>query len=114
MRIDRRDDSDKDPLIRLQVLAYDVQDLRAVAFAGKRDIEMSRLQLEQARQQLCVIDICAMRGIEIASRAGMDADPLALLRREPRQHQIVELDEAVEEMARGRSEERRVGKECRH
>src|SRR5207237_6249561 len=60
-----------------------------------------RLQFKQAGQQLSVIDIRAMRRIEIISRAGMDPDAPALFGREPRKGEIVEVNEAVKEMPGG-------------
>src|ERR1700676_1446372 len=73
----------------------------AVRFSGKRDVEVSRLQFKQAGQQLSVIDIRAVRRIEVISRAGMDPDAPALFGREPRKREIVEVNEAVKEMPRG-------------
>src|SRR5256885_5894878 len=97
----RSNHSDENPLIRFQVFAYDFQDVRAVTLSGKRDVEVSRLQFKQAGQQFSVIDIRAVRRIEIISRAGMDPDAAALFGREPRQREIIEVNEAVKEMPRG-------------
>src|SRR6202171_1812631 len=99
-RSDRSDYSDEDPLIRLQVFAYDFQDMPAIPLTRKRDVEISRLQRKQAGQQLCIVDIGAVRRIEIISRAGVDTDAPALLRREPRQREVVQVDEAVEKISR--------------
>jgi hypothetical protein len=82
--MDRSSDADENPLIRLQVFAYDFQNVLSVTFAGQRDVKISRFQLKQARQQFCIVDIRAMRCIEIAARAAMDPDALTLFRREPR------------------------------
>src|SRR5437867_24294 len=76
--------ADADPLIRLQVFAYDLQDLPAVTLSRQRDVEISRLQAKQAGQQLCIVDVGAVRRIEIISRAGVDTNAPALLRGEPR------------------------------
>ena len=78
VRVDRRDDADEDPLVGLHVLADDLQDARAIAFARQRDVEVPDLQLEQARQQLGVVDVGAVRRIAVAARAGVHADALAL------------------------------------
>ncbi len=99
--VDRSNDSDENPLIRFQVFADDLQDLPAVPLPCKRDVEISHLQPKQAGQQLRIIDIRAVRRIEIASRAGMDPDAPALLWREPRQRKVVQVDEAVEKISRG-------------
>ena len=48
----------------------------AVPLAGQRDVEVAGLQLEQAGQQLRVVDVGAVRGIAVAARAGVHADPL--------------------------------------
>src|SRR5207253_7235528 len=94
-------DSDEHPVIRFSIFADDFQDVAAVPFTRERDVEVPRLQLEQARQQLRVIDVLAVGRIEIVPRAGMDPDAPALFRREPRQREIVQVDEAVEEMPGG-------------
>src|SRR3984893_2478317 len=98
-RSDRRDYSDEDPLIRLQVFAYDFQDVLAVPLTSKRDVEISRLQAKQAGQQLCIVDVGAVRRIKIISRAGVDTDAPALLWREPRQREVVQVNEAVEKIS---------------
>ena len=79
----------------LQVLADDLQHARAVRLAGERDVEVADLELEQARQQLRVVDVGAVRRVAVAARAGVDADALALLGGEARERQVVEVDEAV-------------------
>ena len=50
-------------------------------FAGERDVEVARIQLEQARQQLGVVDIGAVGRIAIAAGAGVHADALRAPRR---------------------------------
>ncbi len=98
--VDWSSDSHKNPLIRFPVFANNFQSVAAVPLTRQRDVEISRLQLKQAGQQLCVIDIRAMRRIEIIPRAGMDPDAPALFWREPRQREIVEVNEAVKEVPR--------------
>ena len=98
-RSDRSDYSDEDPLIRLQVFAYDFQDVLAVPLTSKRDVEISRLQAKQAGQQLCIVDVGAVRRIKIISRAGVDTDAPALLWLEPRQREVVQVNEAVEKIS---------------
>ena len=71
----------------------------AIALAGQRDVEVPDLQLEQARQQLGIVDVGAVGRIAIAAGTGVHADPLALLGREPRQRQVVQVDETVQETA---------------
>ena len=74
-------DADEDALIRLQVLADDLQDARAVPLAGQRDVEIADLQLEQAGQQLGVVDVGAVRRVAVAAGAGVHADALRAPRR---------------------------------
>jgi hypothetical protein len=52
---------------------------RAVRLAGQLYAERAGVQPEQGRQQRGVVDIGAVGGVLIAARAGMRADPLALL-----------------------------------
>ena len=94
-RVDRRDDADEDPLVRLHVLADDLQDADAVLLARQGDVEVPDLQLEQAGQQLGVIDVPAVGRVAVAAGAGVDADALAVLGGEPRQREVVQVDEAV-------------------
>ena len=97
-RVDRGDDADEDPLVRLHVPPDDPQHAGAVLLARQRDVEVPRLQLEQAGQQLVVVDVRAVGRVAVAARAGMHADAPALLGREPGQRQVVQVDEAVEQM----------------
>src|SRR6202011_2457539 len=101
VRVARSNHSDEDSLIRLQVFIYGFQDLTAVPLARQRYVETVHIQGKQAGQQLCVIDIRAVRGIEIIPGAGVDPDAPALFWREPRQREIVQLNEAVKEMPGG-------------
>ena len=103
-RVDRSDDADEHHLVRLQVLADDLQDADAVLLARQGDVEIPDLQLEQAGQQLGIIHVGAVGRIAVAAGAGVHADALAVLGGEPRERQIVQVDEAVEQLARtGRS-----------
>src|SRR3984893_7908848 len=54
--VDWSSDSHKNSLIRFPVFANDFQSVKAVRLTCKRDVEVSRLQLKQAGQQLCAID----------------------------------------------------------
>ena len=45
-----------------------------------------------------VVNVEAVNGVAVASRARVDADSLALLPGEPREGEVVQLDEAVEEL----------------
>ena len=60
------------------MLLNDLEDAAAIRLAREGDVEISRLQLKQAGQQLCVINIGAVRRIEVIPRAGMDPNALAL------------------------------------
>jgi len=62
---------------------------------------MPRLQLEQRRQQLRVVDFRAVGGTEIIARASVDPDAPALFGREAREREIFQIDEAVQEVAGG-------------
>ena len=97
--VDGGDDADEDSLVRRHVPPDDPQHPGAVLLARERDVEVPHLQLEQAGQQLLVVDVRAVRRIAVAARAGMDSDALALLGGEPGQRQVVEVDEAVEQMS---------------
>ena len=92
-------DADEHPLVRLQVLADDLQDAGAVLLARQGDVEVPDLQLEQAGQQLGVIDVAAVGRVAVAAGAGVDADALAVLGGEPRQREVVQVDEAVQQVA---------------
>src|SRR5260370_31703684 len=81
-------DSHEKPLIRFPVFANDSQCVASVPLTGKGDVKISRLQLKQAGQQLCVVDIGAVRRIEIIPWTGMDPDAPALFEREARQREI--------------------------
>src|SRR6202165_1594769 len=83
------------------MFAYYFQAMPPTPLARNRDVEISRLQRKQAGQQLGIVDIGAVRRIEIISRAGVDTDAPALLRREPRQREVVQVNEAVEKISRG-------------
>ena len=73
----------------------------AVRLARQGDVEVPDLQLEQAGQQLGVIDVGAVGRVAVAAGAGVHADPLPLLGGEPRQRQVVQVDEAVQQLAGG-------------
>src|SRR5260370_5020056 len=84
MGLNRSGDSHENPLIRFPVFANDSQCVAAVPLTGKGDVKISCLQLKQAGQQLCVVDIRAVRRIEIIPWTGMDPHPPPLSHREPR------------------------------
>ena len=88
----------------LHVPADDLQDAGAVPLAREGDVEIPDHQLEEAGQQLGVIDVPAVGRVAVAAGAGVHADPLAVLGGEPRQRQVVQVDEAVQQGSRkGRS-----------
>src|SRR5712672_2412664 len=72
-RIGWSSNSHENALVRFSVFLDDFQSVPAVALARHRDIEIACLKLKQARQQFCVIDIRAVRRIEIIPRASMDS-----------------------------------------
>src|SRR5260370_39617066 len=95
------DISDKDPLRRFEVLPYDRQHWATVVLTGERNIKIACLQLEQLGQQICVVDLGAVRRMQIPSGTGVDPDALALLWRETREREVVQVDETVKELPGG-------------
>ena len=85
--------------MRLEILADDAQHARPVRLPGERDAEVPDVQLEETRQQFGVVDVGAVGGVAVPAGTGVHADALALLRREPREREVVERDEAVEQRA---------------
>ncbi len=83
------------------MFADDPEDVGAVPLARESDVEAPRLQLEQAGQQLGVVDVRAVRRMEIVPRAGMDPDAPACFGRETREREVVQVDEAVEQIPGG-------------
>jgi len=79
----------------LQVLANHLQHAHPVGLSRQRYIEAAHVELEQARQQVCVIDIGTMRGIAITTRTRMNSQQCAFLRREARESKVVRVDEAA-------------------
>jgi hypothetical protein len=55
------------------------QDPRAARLAGQLDVEGTGVQAEQGGPQRSVVDVGAVRGVLIAARAGVHADPLPFL-----------------------------------
>ena len=70
----------------------------AVPFARESDVEIPDHQLEEAGQQIGVIDLPAVGRVAVGAGAGVHADPLAVLGGEPRQRQVVQVYEAVQEV----------------
>ena len=83
------------------MLADQLVDALLVLFAGKLDQEIAGVHLEHARQQIGIVDVGAVGRIAIAAGASMDADILALGRREPVDDPVVELDEPAQHLAAG-------------
>ena len=100
-RVDRRDDADENPLVGLHVIPDDLQHADTILFAREGNVKIARLQLEQAGQQLGVIDIRAVGRVAVAARTGMHPDALAILGGESRQREIVQIDEAVQQISGG-------------
>jgi hypothetical protein len=53
-----------------------------IPLTRQREVEIARLQLKQAGQQLCVIDTRAVRRLEIRPHASMDPDAPAIFQRD--------------------------------
>src|ERR1700685_3165388 len=71
----------------------------AVPLVREGDVKAPNGELKQARQELRIIDVPAVRRVAIAAGAGMNADALSLLDGKPRQREVVQLDEIVQEIA---------------
>ena len=100
-RIDGRDYADEDALIGLHMVADNLEHACTLGLPCQRDIEVAYLQLEQARQQVGIVDVCAVGRIAVSARAGMYADALAILFGEAGQRQIVQIDERTEKISGG-------------
>src|SRR5437016_3025275 len=74
------------------VLADHLEHWILVAFASHLDQEITGIHLEHARQQVAVGHVGAVDRVAVAAGTGVNADPRALLRREPVEHTIVQLD----------------------
>ena len=98
-RVDGRDHADEHPLPRFEALADVSQHPLALLLACQRDVEVSDAKLEQAGQQVGVVDVGAVRRITVATGAGVHADASALVVGKARQRHVVQVDEAVQEVA---------------
>ena len=79
------------------MLANHSQDTLAVRLAGQLHAKVGRLQGEQAREELSVVDIRAVSRIAIRARAGVHPEALPLLGGEALEHQIVQVDETLQQ-----------------
>ena len=70
-----------------------------ILLARQRDIEIADLQFEQTGEQLFIRHIGAVSGIAIAARAGMNAQAQTIRRGKAAQRNVVEIDEAREQLA---------------
>ncbi len=86
-------------MLGLHVVADDFEDARAVAIAGEGNVEIADFQFKQTREQLGVVHLRAVRGIAIAARTGVNPESLALVGGKSRQGEVVEIDEAVQQLA---------------
>ena len=71
----------------------------SVALAGHLHLEIAGVELEQMFQQFLVRHIGAMDRIDIAARANVNADLLALLCRKAIEDPVIELDEVRQKVA---------------
>lgn len=69
-----------------------------VLFTRTLDKEVSRINLEQAGQKLVVRDLGAVDAVAVASRAGVDANVLALFGAEAGKNSVVEVDEGLKQI----------------
>ena len=63
------------------MVADDLEHPAAILFAGQGHVEASGHELEQARQQRGVVDVGAVRGVEVTAWARVNADARAVLSR---------------------------------
>ena len=75
----------------------EIQHAETIPLARQLNIEVGDAQLEQAREQLRVVDIRAVRRIAVATRTRVDAEPPPLLVAEAIEHAIVERDEGAQQ-----------------
>jgi hypothetical protein len=80
------------------VLTEYPEDPAAILLACERDVEAGRLQLEERRQEVGVVDVGAVRRVSVATRARVDADPLPLLGGEALEDLVVERDEIAQKL----------------
>src|SRR5207249_3759486 len=90
-RIDRIDDADEDPAIAPGVLAEDPEHAGTILLARELDVEVRDAQPEEARQQLGIVHVGAVRGVPISSGARVDSQPSSLLVAESREHAVVQV-----------------------
>jgi hypothetical protein len=65
------------------------------------DVEVARLQLEETRQQLGVVDVGAVRRIAVGPGASVHADALSISRREAGEGHVVQINEPMKQVAGG-------------
>jgi len=100
-RVERVDDPDEADLrhavgVVAAVLADQPVDPLLVLLAGQLHEEVAGVHLEHRRQQLGVVDLGAVHRVHVAAGAGVHTDVAPLLRGEPVDHPVVELDELLE------------------
>ena len=71
------------------------KDFGAIRFTRELDVEVPRLQLEKGRQKVVIVDVRAVSRVVIATWAGVDPEPAALVHGEAGQDVVVQLDEAA-------------------
>src|SRR5205809_7452834 len=94
------DHADDYPLAGLDALLHEAQRLAAVGLTRALDVEVRHLQLEERGQEVCVVNVGAVRRVPIAARTGVDADPLPLFGGEALEHLVVQVDERLEQPLR--------------
>ena len=108
-RVDRRHHADEEPLVRLQVAAEDLQHVDAIGLAGERDVEPPGAELQQAWEQVGVVDVGAVGRVAVAARARVHAHARSFGRGQAAQRQVVQVDEAVQQVAAGIELHRQAG-----
>src|SRR6185436_8142356 len=101
VRIDWRDNADENLAAWLQVPANHPEHSFSIVFATQRHAKISDVQLEQPRQKLRVVNVCAVSGVEVSAGTGMNSDELAFFGGESGECKVVEIHEAVEELTGG-------------
>ena len=97
-RIDRRHDTNEHMLMRLHVVPDDLQDTDPILLACQCNVKTPRLEFEQTGQQLSVVDVGAVRRVEIPAGTSVHTYAAALFGGESREGKIVEIDETVEKI----------------
>src|SRR4029453_10764023 len=96
-RVDRIRDAHEYTLRRPEERLDEIQHARTIALARQLNIEVADPQLEQARKELRVVDVRAVRRIAVATRTRVHAETPPLIVVEAVKYPIVERDEGAQQ-----------------